>query len=131
MAAYRGEVVHVWGRRYLVNSEWQLCTYATRDGRTLPPGFYFVLHSGPCGVAAGNRIERCYGPFASGTIAEKIATSARYLGVVTGADEALPHAAAAAWEDKLPALDESMLPLAIHWATAADTVVMPGMHARR
>lgn len=82
MKARESEVVRVIGTDMMINSQRVLCHYATRDGLPLAPGFYLVLWSRGGAFNAYDRHARYVGPVESEMLAEKLRTSARFLGIL-------------------------------------------------
>lgn len=88
------EIVQVYGNGVLIDSASRLRSYATGSRRKLTPGFYLVLWTGGRDSSrASDRQARYFGPLPSRAIAEKLKTSAFYLGVIEPGGDAPAHAA--------------------------------------
>lgn len=84
----RHEVVQIIGDAFLISSNWRMCRYVTRDKQPLRPGFYYVLWPSP--KASGrDQYARCFGPFPTKILADKLKVSAIGLGVI-GSDTHAP-----------------------------------------
>lgn len=74
------EIVQVDGKGAVRHSQ---PVAAAVQGRSLAPGFYLVLWSVAKSCREVTRRARCFGPFSERFVAERLKTSAAYLGIIT------------------------------------------------
>lgn len=82
MTSTRHEIIEVRGDATTLDSRSRLSSWLRHFGRRLTPGFYLVLSSAEKSPGMRLRRSRYFGPFRDRTLAEKLLTSAAYLGII-------------------------------------------------